>query len=182
MNQEASFDTAKIVLLGPMGCGKTTAIRSISDGGVVSTEAPMTVGASAEKSTTTVAMDFSTVTLDDGTPLFVYGVPGQQSHEFMRPIVLSGAIGTIVMLSAEDPELGQSCRHWLDEVAKFAPSAAVVVGVTHADVAPHFSMKALRHAVAEAGPPRPIFTFDARDREQTQQLMRALVISANIAT
>jgi len=103
------LDTAKLVFAGAVGAGKTTAIRSIADGAPVSTDVPMTDGAHGDKTTTTVALDFSEVILDDGTPLLVYGLPGQDHFSFMRPIVIKSAIGVIVLLDARDTEIGNRC-------------------------------------------------------------------------
>lgn len=76
--------TIKLVLAGPVGAGKTTAIRSIADSDPISTEMPLTTGALGDKTTTTVAFDFATIVLDDGTPVMVYGLPGQEHYAFMR--------------------------------------------------------------------------------------------------
>lgn len=48
----------KIVFAGPVGAGKTTAIQSLSDIEVVSTEARASDVVRQLKSTTTVAMDY----------------------------------------------------------------------------------------------------------------------------
>lgn len=68
----------KLVFVGGMGAGKTTAIRAISDIEPVSTDMPLSIDATEEKSLTTVALDYSSVDLDDGELLHVYGVPGQK--------------------------------------------------------------------------------------------------------
>ena len=47
----------KIVFAGPVGAGKTTAIKSLSDIEVVSTDARATDDVKLMKATTTVAMD-----------------------------------------------------------------------------------------------------------------------------
>ena len=48
----------KIVFTGPMGAGKTTAIAALSDSAPVATEVHNADRASADKETTTVALDF----------------------------------------------------------------------------------------------------------------------------
>jgi uncharacterized protein len=174
-----SMDTAKIVILGPIGAGKTTAIRSITDGDPVSTEMPMLDGASGAKTTTTVALDFSSVELDDGTPLLVYGVPGQEHYSFMWPLILTGALGAIVLLDARDAGIEGTCDAWLARVAEHAPDAMLVVGVTHTDIASAFTLAGLRRVVKRFHRAVPVFTLDARDRAQIHQLMRALVVSAD---
>lgn len=172
-----SFESAKLVFAGPVGAGKTTSIRSLSDTAPVSTEMPMTDGAMGEKTTTTVALDFSMVLLDDGTPLHIYGLPGQEHFSHMRPIVLEGAVGVVVVLPGDHDHIEAACEHWLRSIRGISPEIAVVIGITRTDLARSFRMDAVRKAVRRCGQPVPVFTFDARDREQTSHLVRALLLS-----
>ncbi len=175
MNPDAA---AKIVLTGPVGAGKTSAIRAISDGDALSTEMPWSDPSQPGKSTTTVALDFAHIVLDDGTPVLVYGLPGQDHFAFMRPIVLEGAAGAIILLDGRDADLARHCEDWLSSVASIAPAAAIAVGVTHTDLVPEFSLQPVRAAARCLGRPVPVFTLDARDREQARQLARAMVLAA----
>ncbi len=175
------MNSVKLVLAGPVGVGKTTAIRSIADSEPVSTEMPLTDGAMGDKTTTTVAFDFATIVLDDGTPLMVYGLPGQEHFAFMRTIVLDGAIGVLLMLDAGATDIAGECEHWLGALRHEDPELAVVIGITHAEACPHFSLAPLRAVVRRLGQPIPIFTFDARQREQALHLVRALLLSSRIA-
>jgi len=174
----ADLEAAKLVFAGPVGAGKTTAIRSIADGDPLSTEMPMTEGAMGDKTTTTVALDFATVILDDGTPLLVYGMPGQEHFSFMRPIVIEGAIGVILLLNGHDEDAPAQCEHWLKSIRSINPDMAIVIGITHSDRAPNFSLRSIREATRRCGRPLPIFTFDARSRTEAAHLVRALLVDA----
>ena len=174
----ADLDAAKLVFAGPVGAGKTTAIRSIADRDPVSTEMPMTEGAMGDKTTTTVALDFATVMLDDGTPLLVYGLPGQEHFSFMRSIVIQGAIGVILMLNGRDEEAAAHCEHWLRSIREINEDIAIVIGITHSDLVPAFSLRSIRAATRRCGGPLPIFTFDARSRSEAAHVVRALLVSA----
>ncbi len=167
---------AKLVLAGPMGAGKTTAIRSITDTEPVSTEMPLSEGATENKTTTTVALDFANTLLEDGTPLLVYGMPGQERFAFMRPILLQDAFGVIVVLNACDEDIAEQCEHWLRELSAIDDGLAVVVGITHTDRVPTFSIEPIRTAIRAVGNLVPAFTFDARDKAQTFHLLRALLV------
>lgn len=169
--------TPKLVLAGPVGAGKTTAIRSIADGDPVSTEAPLTVGATLDKLTTTVAFDFATIVLDDGTPVLIYGLPGQEHFAFMRSIVMQGALGALILLNARDGHLDTQAEYWLDALREVDPILGVVIGITHSECVPGFSLAPVRALLRRRGEPIPVFTFDARVREQAQHLVRALLIS-----
>ncbi len=170
---------AKLVLAGPVGVGKTTAIRAITDGDLISTEMPMSSGPIDDKHTTTVALDFSSLVLDEETELLVFGLPGQAHFHFMRPIVLNGAFGVIVLLDGRSRDLADQCRLWLEICIEHAPNAQIVIGVTHTDLMRDFSITPLREHAFLAGVAVPIFTIDARNRPETLQLMRVLLLSAH---
>lgn len=169
--------TIKLVLAGPVGAGKTTAIRAIADSDPISTEMPLTTGALGDKTTTTVAFDFATIMLDDGTPVMVYGLPGQEHYAFMRPIVLAGAIGVLVLLDAREQGLAGEAARWLRAMIEIDPGLGVVIGITHSDCVRDFTLAPVRAALRQLGRAIPVFTFDARIREQALHLVRALLVS-----
>src|SRR5690349_18526052 len=71
----------KIVIAGGFGVGKTTAVSVISEIPLLTTEAAMTevaaeidrTGHVPEKTTTTVALDFGCITVDEDTKLYLFG-------------------------------------------------------------------------------------------------------------
>lgn len=166
----------KLVLAGPVGAGKTTALRTLSDIAPVSTEMPLSTGPMGEKTTTTVALDFSAVMLDDGTPLHLYGLPGQEHFAHMREIVMNGALGAIVLLAGDDPAIAEHCAHWVQVIARIDAAMPVVIGITRTDLAGDFRMDTVRRALAGTTPPIPVFTVDVRERDQAAQLVRALLL------
>ncbi|MEV5463309.1 ATP/GTP-binding protein, partial [Streptomyces cellulosae] len=95
----------KIVVAGGFGVGKTTLVTSASEITPLQTEALMTEASEATddltatpgKTTTTVAMDFGRITLDDDLVLYLFGTPGQQRFWFMWDDIVRGAIGAVVM-------------------------------------------------------------------------------------
>lgn len=166
----------KLVLAGSVGAGKTTALRTLSDTAPVSTEMPLSTGPMGEKTTTTVALDFSAIILDDGTPLHLYGLPGQEHFAHMRSIVMNGALGAIVLLAGDDPAVAEHCAHWVEVIAGIDPNLPLVIGITRTDLATDFRMDTVRRALAGAMPPPPVFTVDVRERDQVGQLVRALLL------
>src|ERR1700704_1899826 len=50
------------------------------------------------KTTTTVAMDFGRITLDEDLVLYLFGTPGQRRFWFMWDDLVRGAIGAIVLV------------------------------------------------------------------------------------
>ncbi|MEN5179527.1 GTP-binding protein [Comamonas odontotermitis] len=93
----------RIVLVGPMGIGKTTAIRSLCGSLAIECEVPNLDKQAHAKETTTVGLDFGEIKLDDNDTLQVYGCPGQERYDFVREWALSLAFGAIVMVDIHEP-------------------------------------------------------------------------------
>jgi small GTP-binding protein len=93
----------KIVITGHVNSGKTELIRTISEIDVVSTEAVVSDRIRAIKETTTVAMDFGRLTIDNDLTLHLYGTPRQERFDFMWDILSEGMLGFIVLVDATDP-------------------------------------------------------------------------------
>lgn len=165
----------KLVFVGGMGAGKTTAVRAISDVEPVSTEMPLSEHATADKTETTVALDYGSIELDDGELLHLYGVPGQRYLDFMWPMVCEGALGVIVLVSASAEDPLATTRELLGEFSRIAPQASLAVGVTRTDDYPSLSIPTFRDALFDAGFRLPVLRVDARSAAQVTFLVRSLL-------
>jgi signal recognition particle receptor subunit beta len=83
--------SAKIVIAGGFGVGKTTMVGAVSEIEPLTTEAVMTSAGTdhddlsgvPDKTTTTVAMDFGRITVGPDLILYLFGAPGQTRFWFM---------------------------------------------------------------------------------------------------
>jgi uncharacterized protein len=120
------MQTVKMVVTGPFNSGKTEFIRSVSEIDVVSTERKISSEAERIKETTTVAMDFGRITVDDDLVLYLFGTPGQRRFDFMWEILSEGMLGFVVMVDSTRPETFREARSILETFRAYAPTPYVV--------------------------------------------------------
>lgn len=120
------MQTVKMVVTGPFNSGKTAFITSVSEIDVVSTERKISTEAERIKETTTVAMDFGRITVDDDLVLYLFGTPGQKRFDFMWEILSEGMLGFIVMVDSARPETFREARGILQTFRAYAPTPYVV--------------------------------------------------------
>lgn len=166
----------KFVFTGSVGAGKTTAICAISEVPPVTTEAkPSEDQVVARKKSTTVAMDYGMLTLDEGLKLHLYGTPGQRRFDFMCHILTQGALGLIILIDNTHPDPMGELDYYLNLNAAFLRNSAAVVGVTHYDMAVQPSVQDYYDCLSERGDPWPVLHVDARDKRDVAMLIHTLL-------
>ncbi|NMH99834.1 GTP-binding protein [Pseudonocardia acidicola] len=96
----------KVLVAGGFGAGKTTLVTALSEIPPLLTEQEMTTasigvddtGLVPEKRTTTVAMDFGRITVDESLLLYLFGTPGQSRFWFMWDELARGCVGAVVLV------------------------------------------------------------------------------------
>jgi len=165
----------KLIITGPPGAGKTTAIAAISETPPVRTDTRTTDDLSSVKEETTVAMDFGEITLEDGQKVFLYGTPGQKRFEFMWKILVEGGLGLIILVDCSRPEPLDDLQMYLENFSDFIEKTGVVVGITRTDGANAPEMSAFYACLESTGRTFPMFEVDIREREDVALLIDALV-------
>ncbi|MEU9398213.1 ATP/GTP-binding protein [Streptomyces sp. SID4985] len=167
----------KIVVAGGFGVGKTTLVTAVSEITPLQTEALMTqasedtddLTATPGKTSTTVAMDFGRITLDDDLVLYLFGTPGQQRFWFMWDDLTRGAIGAVVLA---DTRRLKDCFPALDYFESCG--LPYVVAVNHFDGTESFEPEDVREALTIPAH-IPVMIMDARRRISAIETLLALV-------
>lgn len=167
---------AKILVVGPLGVGKTTLIGTVSEIKPLSTEAVMTqAGARVDtvvpggKTTTTVALDFGRMTIDGELVLYLFGTPGQQRFLPAWRDLAKGSLGALALVDTRDLEASFDALGNLEELGlPFAVAVNVFPG------SPRHSADELRAAL-DLLPDTPVVTCDARDPASSVRALIALV-------
>ena len=120
------MQAVKMVVTGPFSSGKTQFIQSVSEIDVVSTERKISSDAEKIKESTTVAMDFGRITVDDELVLYLFGTPGQKRFDFMWEILSEGMLGFVVMVDSTRPETFREAKSILETFRAYAPTPYVV--------------------------------------------------------
>jgi small GTP-binding protein len=170
------MQTVKMVVTGPFSAGKTEFIRSVSEIDVVSTERKISgVQEKAVKESTTVAMDFGRITVDDDLVLYLFGTPGQRRFDFMWEILSEGMLGFVVMVDSTRPETFREARSILETFRAYAPTP-YVVAANKQDKRDAWEIDDMRHALRLDSKVKLISCI-ATDRDSVKAILLELLYS-----
>jgi signal recognition particle receptor subunit beta len=165
----------KIIFSGPLGVGKTTAIRSISDIDPVVTDVTTTDMTQAQRPETTVAMDYGMISLNDQERIHLYGTTGQEGIDSMGEIINQGGIGLILLVSNAKPDPFSDMHFFLNTFKHFIKRTQVVIGVTQMDLCNKPRLEDYYLQLEDSGLKIPLFEVDPRSKQDISLLLEALL-------
>ncbi|MFJ8159350.1 GTP-binding protein [Streptomyces sp. NPDC096136] len=167
----------KVVIVGGFGVGKTTLVGSVSEIRPLTTEETMTqagVGVDdtagvERKKSTTVAMDFGRISINEELVLYLFGTPGQQRFWFLWNGLFEGALGAVVLVDTRRLEVSFDVIGRLEE-----RGVPFVVAVNTFPDAPVYPLDELRGAL-DLPQSVPLVACDARQRDSSRDVLMALM-------
>ncbi|TWG01718.1 signal recognition particle receptor subunit beta [Streptomyces brevispora] len=167
---------AKILVVGPLGVGKTTLVGTVSEIKPLFTEAAMSqAGAGVDtavdcaKTTTTVSLDFGRLTIDGDLVLYLFGTPGQQRFLPAWRDLAKGALGALALVDTRDLTASFDALGNLEDL-----DLPFAIAVNTFPGSPRYGVDDLRSAL-DLLPGTPLVTCDARDRASSIRALAALV-------
>jgi len=167
----------KIIFTGPVGAGKTTAIQTMSDIPIVSTNEEASDMTKDRKPQTTVAMDYGRINIGQKEKIHLYGTPGQERFSFMWDILTKGALGLILLIDNSRDNPQQDLKFYTNAFKDFIEKGDLIIGITRMDDVSTPSIKDYRSWLEELSISAPVFTVDARERQDVSALVQALLYS-----
>lgn len=150
----------QVAFVGPLGVGKTTAVRSVSDVPVISTEvmrAAIAVRADSfnDKRTTTVGIDYGEWSAPSGMRIGIVGTPGQVRFASARSSVIARRGGIVLWLYGDHPEPAEQASEWIERLGDDSVWARMVLAVTRRSDRPDAT---------------PLYEFEACARRYNSQM------------
>lgn len=171
----------QVVFVGPVGVGKTTAVRSLSDSVVASTDVERSTAGKVRvtKRTTTVGIDYGEWQAPNGERVRIVGTPGQLRFSAARESAITHDSRVILWLFGH-------LHYGIDEAAEWfrylGPKVCerITVAVTRTELGIGPDMSAFRAVASRFCSVVDVHAVDPRDREQVAALITSVIDSPTV--
>jgi len=170
----AGGDYLKLLVVGSVGSGKTTALTTLSETPPILTEASPSDGVAKRKPTTTIAMEYGEIRVHAEAKLQIYGTPGQRRFDFMGEILCGRAWGVLILVDNTEPDPLAELQYYLEIYADKLAVPNVAVGISHYDTAQNPPVEAYQRFLRENGYRCPVGVVDTRDIQSLAVLVSVM--------
>lgn len=165
----------KFIFSGPVGAGKTTAIKTLTGDEILHTDVKTSDSVAMRKETTTVAMDFGIVRLSNDELAHVYGTPGQERFDFMWDILSKNADGLVLLMDNSRKYPFRDLKYYLDAFKNLIKTTPFIVGVTRLEASDDSpTLKNYAYWLSQLDIQAPVIAVDARIEQDMQAIVEHL--------
>lgn len=165
----------QVTFVGPFGVGKTTAVVTVSDTSVATTDVASTAarlrGGRHLKATTTVGLEIGDWTSPDGRLVSVVGTPGQERFDAVRRSAMPRSSAVVLWIFGHHDYAVLDAELWLEFICQDVPRHLLTVAVTRLPDAPEGRLDEIRAAVRTIDEGIPVVVADPRDRDDVATVL-----------
>jgi uncharacterized protein len=167
----------QVAFVGPFGVGKTTAVHSISDTPVVTTEVMSSIAAQAGtrasmKRTTTVGLDYGEWHAPEGK-IAIVGTPGQARFRTARSSAVPRTTSLVLWCYGQNDYALEETEEWMRFIGNERLWPRLTVAVTRLEMSGGPSLESYRPMVEKFSPAIQLMAADPRERDQVIGVVRA---------
>lgn len=164
----------KILFIGPVGAGKSTAITTLSNIPPIATNKAVRDITQDCKAATTAAMEYGVTKLASGEHLHMFGTNGLGRSNFLWDILIERCVGLVLLINNNAVDPFGDLHYFLDAYDRLIVETGVVIGITCMDEKHQPTILDYHLQLEETKYPIPIFEVDARVRRDLAVLVKAL--------
>lgn len=174
MNRESKQH--KVLFVGPVGAGKTTAVAVLSDNNCINTDVRVSDMARFRKPETTAALDYGVTTIREcNMKVHLYGAPGQQRFDFMWDVLHRGLTGLAILIDHSRRTPLEDLAFYLDWFRTMPQRPRLAVGINFHNGCPAAAFVGYEALLRQRGIESPVLPIDARNHDSMRRFILTLV-------